>query len=389
MNKTTLKVTLITVFTTCITSLHAQVPFSHTAQAISGKAERITVFNVSDNPYDRLEITNATQHQNKFIPQIWARRQSDERQTLGIQASIPSSLDTGSYPLMLFSTEIRNNINLDAPNGSEYPWGNGSDGLAMPIINRPLFAFDNAYTRVMTIASNNSVGIGTSTPTAKLHTVGNLRFEGLSELSRPKYYLTTDANGNVVLKTILYFSEVENAKSYQIQNALDVINQLNPITYTTTSNESTAKNKEIINTHAGFSQEELSTTLPHLSQRSSEQLVEYDEIIPYLTKAIKELSNEIETLKAQIAIKKPQDNNNKLLIYPNPSNKKITLQLNNKDIKTALVTIIDTSGAEIKRLNSISDNGKIELDISSLNAGLYICKVLDKNTIFEAKFIKK
>jgi hypothetical protein len=54
------------------------------------------------------------------------------------------------------------------------------------------------------ISSKNSsnVGVGTTNPSAKLHTVGSLRFEGLATSATNNSLLTTDVSGNVAVSTI-------------------------------------------------------------------------------------------------------------------------------------------------------------------------------------------
>lgn len=124
---------------------------------------------VSDVNTDLLEITNSTVNANSFIPTIWAHQQSDNRFIMRLFASTNSTQDIGTNPLMIFRTELRNSLNLTAPNEVYYPWGSTAANVAV----RPLFAWENGNTQLMRIASNGNVTIGTSlTPAAYKLAVG-------------------------------------------------------------------------------------------------------------------------------------------------------------------------------------------------------------------------
>lgn len=150
------------------TLMFAQVPFPHISTTNSN-VERVASFGVSDVTTDLLEITNSTVNASSFIPTIWAHQQSDNRFVMRLFASTNSTQDAGTNPLMVFRTELRNSLNLTAPNEVYYPWGSSAANVAI----RPLFAWENGNTQLMRIAANGNVTIGTSlTPTAYKLAVG-------------------------------------------------------------------------------------------------------------------------------------------------------------------------------------------------------------------------
>ena len=173
----------------------SQAQFPHNATSVATKAERVASFTVADAGNDRLEITNATDFGGQFVPTLWAYRNTDNRHVLGISTSIPSTLDNGTTPLMIFSTSITNSIQLNSPSVGSFPWG--ASGTALSITNRPLFQWRNNSLRLMTMIANGNIGIGTETPTALFHNKGSLRFENLPIINTNTYVLTTDVLGNV------------------------------------------------------------------------------------------------------------------------------------------------------------------------------------------------
>lgn len=187
-----MKVKIIIIF--CLISFvtYSQVPYPHISSS-TFNAERVASFGVIDVSTDFLEITNSTQFDNSFIPSIWAHQESDTRFVLRHFATTNSLRDTGDIPIMIFRTEIRNNLNYIAPTGGSFPWGTTGSN----IVNRPLFAWENGNTQLMRILANGNVGINTTTPTALLHTVGSLRFQNLTDASNPFRLLGVDSNGNV------------------------------------------------------------------------------------------------------------------------------------------------------------------------------------------------
>ena len=172
----------------------SQTPFPHLAPSLATRAERVANFGVQGQPTEFLEITNSTEFANQFIPSIWAHHQADNRFVLRHFATTNSTQDNGTIPMMIFRAEIRNGLNLTAPNTTgEFPWGTTS----ALVTNRPLFAWENGNTQLMRILANGNVGVGTITPTTRFHTFGSLRFEGIPTVTTNTYVLTADANGVV------------------------------------------------------------------------------------------------------------------------------------------------------------------------------------------------
>ncbi|MEN9413049.1 MAG: hypothetical protein RLZZ342_136 [Candidatus Parcubacteria bacterium] len=94
-----------------------------------------------------------------------------------------------------------------------------------------------------------SVGIGTTSPTAQLHTTGTVRFSGIGAGS-----LQTDANGNVTVSSDERLKDVQGA--YDI--GLDAILTLRPITYHW-NNESGLDTQTL---YAGFSAQNVKEAIP-------------------------------------------------------------------------------------------------------------------------------
>ncbi len=186
------KIIFLAISTFTVNTIVAQVPHDFNVSS-NGTAERVARFKVKDDARDFLEITNSTNHSGKFIPSIWGHQQSDNRYVLRHFASTTSTYDSGNIPLMVFRAELRNAVNLNAPSGGTFPWGTS----AKNVVNRPVFAWENGNTQLMTLRANGNLGLGTTSPTAKLHTNGSVRFQNLPNGKQPTYMLGTDASGNV------------------------------------------------------------------------------------------------------------------------------------------------------------------------------------------------
>ena len=173
-------------------SAYSQAPFPH-INTSNFNAERVASFGVLDAPQDFLEITNSSQFDTQFIPSIWAHQQSDNRFVLRHFATTNSSQDSGDTPMMIFRAEIRNSLNLIAPQNASFPWGISGSNVS----NRPLFGWENGNTQLMRILANGFVGIGTTNPTAQFHTTAAVRFENLQDAVTPFKILGTNSSGYV------------------------------------------------------------------------------------------------------------------------------------------------------------------------------------------------
>ena len=172
----------------------AQVSFPHAATSVSG-SERVANFTVNNSGNDRLEIANGTLNSGQFVPTIWSYRDTSNSFSMVLTSAISPNLDSGTSPLMLFTTGVTTQLDLNAPGSGEFVWG--PSGSTESIVNRPVFQWRNASSRLVTILANGNTGIGTENPTALLHTFGSVRFQNLANASNPSFILGTDANGNV------------------------------------------------------------------------------------------------------------------------------------------------------------------------------------------------
>tara|TARA_B110000046_G_scaffold185987_1_gene231080 strand:- start:31091 stop:32284 length:1194 start_codon:yes stop_codon:yes gene_type:complete len=184
------KIIYLSLISFCLTvNMFSQIHHNIQDNAVSNVAERIAKFSVADAPKDLLEIVNSTQHNNKFKPDIWVHRESDNRNVFRIFTTLNSNIDNGNFAVMNFRAEVRNTIYDSYP----FPWGTHFSEVQ----NRPLFAWKNSNSTKMLMKANGNLGLGTTNPTAQLHTTSTLRFQNLPNATTPTYILGTDASGNV------------------------------------------------------------------------------------------------------------------------------------------------------------------------------------------------
>jgi hypothetical protein len=131
----------------------------------------------------------------------------------------------------------------------------------------------NNFTEVMRIHTNGNVGIGTTAPDYKLR-----------------------VEGTVAAYSWVTLSDISLKKDIQPLNygILDKVLKLNPVSFYW-KDENMDKEK-----HFGFVAQEVEEVLPELVRQDSQgkKTLNYNELIPYLVRAIQEQQKEIEELKA-------------------------------------------------------------------------------------------
>jgi hypothetical protein len=141
-------------------------------------AETLLKLRISGATQDYIRITNATNSDAQFIPTLNGYHVSDTRASLYLTATTETNMDTGTDPLMVFDSRTTN----------------------APIITRPLFSWDSYGNKKMTLTSNGSLGIGTTTTgTHKLAVEGSIgareikvQATGRSDfVFKKEYYLPT------------------------------------------------------------------------------------------------------------------------------------------------------------------------------------------------------
>lgn len=123
--------------------------------AIPSLNERLAFWEVSDAVGASMYIENGTTADGTFIGQLIGRQSNTYNgSALAIGARIDVAQDSGSIPAMIF-TSARSNL--------------------APLLNRPLYSWRNWSTEYMRMLANGYLGIGTQTPTHRLHVEGNAR----------------------------------------------------------------------------------------------------------------------------------------------------------------------------------------------------------------------
>ncbi|MCS3870716.1 hypothetical protein J3D55_003632 [Chryseobacterium ginsenosidimutans] len=168
--------------------------------------------------------------------------------------------------------------NISAPVGSRLLKINYSLNGTEPFLNFQTVSDDagTAYVNIMALTRSGSLGIGTTTPTEKLHVIGNILASGTITPSdiRIKKDITDNPYG---LKEILKLRTI----NYKYKN------------------EELGRDRKV-----GFIAQEVKAAIPELVTTANDEMktlgVNYAEMTVVLTKAIQEQQKEIELLRQQV-----------------------------------------------------------------------------------------
>lgn len=327
----------------------------NTQTALPSQAERHLQFKVSDAPNDVMEILNQTSQNNQFGPTIWVHKESSNAVALALSAHITSAVDYGTTPIINIIAG-RGIFDNSAPNTSNFPWGNS--GTTLSIQNRPIFAVSNAYASQLLLAANGNFGIGTTTPSARLHNVGSVKFENLSNITS-KCPLYIDVNTNEVGK----LSNINCIPTSQSKNYLknDISNSLNIIKNIKTAELNDGNNKYAV------------------IEESEYQNMDSENIIPYLIESIKELNTKIEDLENQLNSKNNVaiNSNVNFKISPNPVKDILNIYFDNSESKNYTINIYDTLGNRLVNRTGTSTNGSLSINLANLATGIYVYEVME------------
>lgn len=125
------------------------VPLHIKSTAIPSTNENIIRLEVSDAPTAYLAFNNAALTDGEFVPEVVGRQGASSTQSAIYQGGyIDVTQDSGTTPVTVFRSALAS---------------------LTQVVTRPLFAFRNWSTTVMTILADGKVGIGTTTPSTSLH----------------------------------------------------------------------------------------------------------------------------------------------------------------------------------------------------------------------------
>lgn len=85
-------------------------------------------------------------------------------------------------------------------------------------------------------------------------------------------------------------------------------------------------------------------------------------------------------------------NNSQLIIFPNPASQWITVEYDLQSIgdTKAVLNIIDATGRVVRSIKLHGNMNSIVVDLTSLQKGFYICKLINgKHTVSSKKFTKQ
>ena len=355
--------------------------------------ERIAKFSVSDASRDVLEIVNGTQYSNRFLPNIWAHRESDNRVAFNIFSSIKSTVDNGTSPIFTFRAELRNSIYDSYP----YPWGSS----VSQVQNRPLFSWSNYNSTKMLMKANGNLGLGTTNPSAQFHSTGTLRFQNLPNATTPTYLLGTDASGNVK-EYPASSSGGGSDKDWEKTGGGTPTSIYHNIYTHGKVGISTSSPTAELHTRGTVRFENLPTGSGNpsylLGIDNFGNVKKYQQLIIFLKKmkeSLQKQENQIALLQNQIAnLKKdaPLDVHNKSISfstnYPNPFSLSTTINYSIlRKVTNAKIIIYNSNGSTIKtyNLNERKNKGKLIIQKEGMIAGVYFYTMIADGIVVGTK----
>lgn len=219
------------------------------------------------------------------------------------------------------------------------------------------------------------------------------------------------ASGSMYATSGFFSSDAKLKKDVTtFENAMDKINQLQPRTYNFKTDEFKYMNLPAEKQY-GFIAQELEKVFPEMVRKVVQPIdvdnkekgniefkaINYTELIPVLTQALKEQNSEIETLKAAMAEMKEMmksqgksinsgaagsdTKTNATKVYPNPSSgSSITIEHFTTNEIPVYVSITDIQGRQVsaKQFSPCAHcTNKFSMDVSTLSNGVYTVSILN------------
>jgi len=90
-----------------------------------------------------------------------------------------------------------------------------------------------------------------------------------------------------------------------------------------------------------------------------------------------------------VGIKKQEENNSRLNIYPNPAKDKVNVSISSSGVVPARISVLDAVGKAVltKELTSKSDMEYFQLSVHELPAGFYLLNLQQGENNITKKFV--
>ncbi|MDI9339986.1 MAG: tail fiber domain-containing protein [Sediminibacterium sp.] len=209
-----------------------------------------------------------------------------------------------------------------------------------------------------------------------------------------------EINGNLSTGVVLSPSDSRLKKEIvNMQNSLEIINRLNPVTYNYKADEYAEMGLPTYKQY-GFIAQEMEKVLPThvVDLNNGFKAVNYVMLIPILTKGMQEMNGVVSALKQEINSLKSE--NNELLKElerkgimtsggtgsfndqffqnkPNPFNEVTTISFAFKNDQAYKIVLTDLTGKKLKEFSDLRGNGDVQITKSDLpNAGIYLYSLM-------------